>query len=340
MATPNTCLVCLRAASPCAQCGHAKACSDCAERFPHQARAHQAICFSITAPVNAVERTITSLVGELGAVHQYVSALAWAAAERRIRVTSDARDALAGVIANDFPWPDEYDTKREYAAKMLTPIDPQDARYINDGRFLLQPTREARWAAAAVYKGVPKMAMALLGVNAEAMAFAAEMLAVRTAASRVNYHVMRSTPEETDAEVVDLAVATSKRWYRIAVLRRRVFLVGRIWHMVEDSFSPAHTDRDLERRFATPYGRIRRIYCFEEQTDESHSTAESINAVLTPGSVGARCVEVAVLALSDILVRYETDIAGMAVPNEAYAQRAADSFGDFMRSQVLALASP
>lgn len=337
-ASPNTCLVCLRASSACAQCGHAKTCSECAERYPQQVRAHQAICFSITAPVNAVERTITALVGELGAVHQYVSALAWALAERTGRVTSDARDCLAGVIANDFPIRDEYDTDREYVAKMLTAIEPRHAPYITDRRFLLQPTDEARWAAAAVYKGVPKLAMALLGVRPTAMDFADEMLAVRTSASRVNYHVMRSTPVETDAEVVDHAVATSKRWYRVAVLRRRVFLIGRIWHMVEDSFSPAHTDRDTERRMDTPYGRIRRIYCFEEQTDESHSTAESISAVLKPGSVGARRVEVAIIALSDILLRYERDIAAMPTPDEAYAQRAADEFGEFMRRQVLALA--
>jgi hypothetical protein len=348
---PRTCFVCssYTAAPPCVQCGQVITCPDCTQRYPQRTQAHQAICFSITAPVGAVEHGITLAVGGLGAVHQYVSARAWALAEQAQSLALDAEDCVAGVIFNDFPADDETDAMRTYVASTLERLRASDAPYITDARFLWQPRREERWAAAAVYKGVPSTLMSLAGVQSATMHHARRMLAQRTHESRINYHFMRASRTEADDEVVARAVLTARRWFRLAVLMRRTFLIGHIWHMVEDSFSPAHTERDLVRTTDAPYGRVRRIYFFGDQTDRSHSAAESIEAVLAPGSVGARAVDVCVIALRDILLRFNAALAGAplapppgstAPPSaamEAYAAAAADEFAEFMRTQVFAL---
>jgi hypothetical protein len=352
---PRTCFVCssYTVVPPCERCGQVITCPDCAHRYPERTQAHQSICFSITAPVGIVERGITVAVGGLGAVHQYVSARAWALAEQaQPRLALDAEDCVAGVIFNDFPADDEIDAARTYAATTLERMNAADAPYITDARFLWQPRREERWAAAAAYKDVPATLMTLAGVQESTMHRARRMLAQRTHETRINYHFMRASRNETDAEVVARAVLTARRWFRLAVLHRRTFPLGHIWHMVEDAFSPAHTERDLVRTTEAPYGRVQRIYFFGDQTDRSHSTAESIEAVLAPGSVGARAVDVCVLALRDILLRYAAAVAGapLAPPPgstvapsaavEAYAAAAADEFAEFMRTQVFALRQP
>lgn len=348
---PLTCFVCSQytRAPPCAQCGQVIMCYDCVRTYPQRTQEHEKICFSITAPVGVVERGITVAIGGLGAVHQYVSMRAWLAAEQTRRITLSAEDCTAGVIFNDFPAWDETDADVSFVRSTLERMRASDAPYITDQRFLLQPTREARWAAAAAYKGVPTTLMRLAGIQDAAMHHAQQMLALRTHETRINYHFMRASRHESDSEVVARALLTARRWFRLAIVTRRVFLIGHIWHMVEDSFSPAHTERDLMRSDTAPYGRVNRIYFFGDQTDSSHSAAESIESVLAPGSVGARAVDVAVLALRDILLRYVDALAGapimpppgsVAAPSEAvyaYAERAAEEFAEFMRTQVFAL---
>jgi len=352
---PRICHVCsvYTGVPPCNQCGQVTTCPQCAQMGSPATRSHQAICFSITAPTGAVEDVVSRAVGGLGAVHQMVSARAWAAAEAANGAVArlDAGDCVAGVIYNDFPIEDETDAARTYVSSTLERIAPADAPYITDSRFLWQPTREARWAAAAAYKGVPTMLMSLAGVHHDAMVHARRMLAQRTAASRVNYHFLRSSGAETDAEVVERAVATVRRWFRLAVLQRRLFLLGHIWHMVEDSFSPAHTDRLVERTTDAPYGRVHGIYFFGDQTDHMHSSRESWAAVASSTDSTARhYIDVAVLALRDILLRYAAALAAAplgaapgstAAPSaaaEAHAATSADDFAEFMRSQVFALA--
>jgi len=352
---PKQCHVCgtYTSVAPCAQCGQVTTCPQCAQLSPAATRAHQSICFAITAPTSVLEDVASRAVGGLGAVHQMVSARAWAEAVAANGAVDqlDAADCVAGVIFNDFPADDEEDAARTYARTTLEPIAPADAPYIADRRFLWQPSRNERWAAAAAYKNVPTVLMTLAGVHHEAMEHARRMLAQRTAASRVNYHFLRASSAEADAEVVERAVATARRWFRLAVLRRRLFLLGHVWHMVEDSFSPAHTDRLVERTTDAPYGRVQRIYFFGDQTDHMHSSRESWAAVASSTDATARrYIDVAVLALRDILLRYVAAVAaaplgaapGSAAPPsaaaEAHAAAEADTFAEFMRTQVFALA--
>jgi hypothetical protein len=342
---PRTCHVCTSytPAPPCAQCGQVITCTQCADT--PGTRLHQAICFAITAPVGPLEQVVSAAVGGLGAVHQYVSARAWAAAEQlRPGLAVDAEDCVAGVIFNDFPADDETDAARTYVATTLTRIAPADAPYINDARFLWQPTREARWAAAAVYKGAPEILMAMAGVQHAAMDHARRMLALRTHHTRINYHFMRASADERDDEVVERAVATARRWFRLAVERRRAFLLGHVWHMVEDSFSPAHTRRDLVRTEARPYGRVEAIFFFGDQTDRLHSSRESWDAA--SGGPAAAYISVAVLALRDILLAYDDALRSAPLapppgmpPSAAHAEHAvaaAERFAVFLRERVFA----
>ena len=43
------------------------------------------------------------------------------------------------------------------------------------------------------------------------------------------------------------AINTARLWYRRAVEWRSLFIFGHIWHQMQDSFSPAHTRRNLAR---------------------------------------------------------------------------------------------
>jgi hypothetical protein len=354
----RTCFVC-RTYTPraaCAQCGQVIVCAQCENTQPMALRAHQAICFAITAPTGPLERIVTSALGGLGAVHQYVTALAWAALAatpaadtlRRLAATHPrltARDLVAGVIFNDFPADDETDAAGTYL-RTLEPIAPSDAPYIHDAQFLWQPTRDARWAAAAVYKGVPEALLAVAGVRHETVEHARRMLALRTHESHVNYHFMRASAHEIDTDVRRRAVASAERWFREAVLLRSFFPLGHICHMVEDSFSPAHTDRDVaETTVAQPYGVVHEVYFFGNQTDQWHSSRESIAAVQQP--VGERRVATCARAVRDILQLYiaAVDTAPLLPPGgalggaaqQAHAEHTAREFARFMKTQVFAL---
>lgn len=357
----------------CGRCQRVTTCPQCAQR-PEVISRHQQICFSITEPTSVVENVVATAVGGLGPVHQYVTACGWAEAAATLvdmpkqpALTLEARLAraartfprltaetlVAGVIFNDFPVQDELDLPNAYSAKMLAPIAPDSFPAIKDRRFLWQPTEPVRWANAAVYKGVPETLLAFSGVDHATMEQARETLRLRTALERTSYHFMRFSKEESNDDVQDRAIVHVRRWFRLAVLHRTMFPLGHIVHMVEDSFSPAHTMRDLsERGVERPYGVVTSIYFFGEQTDQWHSTRESWSAVNTANSEAERRVKVCAHAVRDVIVRFEAAVAGApmlppagmdytALPAQReYAKHAAKEFSEFMRTTVFALAPP
>ena len=168
----------------CTQCQQVRTCARCA-MLQHVRDRHSVVCapvsFSITTPTGMMERVVSSGLGGLGAVHQYVTMKAylapqtvdaveakmkeWAPLSQRLTVMS----LLAGVIYNDFPGKDDADSDLSYVKQYLVPIAPNDAYYITDKRFLWQPSLDARWASAAVYKHVPEALMALAGIKHETM---------------------------------------------------------------------------------------------------------------------------------------------------------------------------
>jgi hypothetical protein len=294
--------------------------------------------FAITAPVGILEHLASAAVGGLGAAHQAVTQRAWHQVWPLGRDQADEPDAralVAGVIYNDFPWGDELDAERRYVATVLEPIKASDAPYMTDPRFMWQPTQRMRWALAALYKhwgGVLRVA----GVPAEDVERAREALATRTLASHTCYHFMRATRAESDGDVVAASVAAARRWFRQAVVAASIFPLGHIVHMIEDSFSPAHTDRDLTATIDAPYGHVRRIYFFGDQNDSWHSERESIDAVLDPTKPAGQAAAVAARAVAEVLRRYVAAVRN--VPRDSAAEQVADEFAEFLRTKVFRLA--
>jgi hypothetical protein len=324
---------------------------------------HQAICFSITEPTSAVENLVATAVGGLGPVHQYVTALAWALAAATIEAplaraaaqfpALTAEKFCAGVIFNDFPVRDELDLENTYAPKMLVPIAKGTFDAIQDPRFLLQPGEHVRWANAAMYKHLPAVVLTLFGVKRETVAQARDTLELRTAVERTSYHFMRADKNESDSEVQRRAALFAERWFRLALLHRTLFPLGHIAHMVEDSFSPAHTTRDLAPRGdALPYGVVTEVYWFGAQSDSWHSSRESWSAVNTPGSLAEQRVAVCVRVVAALLERYVAALAGTPLlppgfrgdastldAQQSYAEAEAAKFATWLRTSVFALAS-
>lgn len=334
--------------------------------MPHVARRHAVVCFpvsfSITAPTSTVERAAAVPFGGLGAVHQYVTMKAfmaggdefkrkfdeWSRRSQRLSVES----LLAGVIYNDFPGEDDADIQMNYTSQYLSPIDPNDAYYITDRRFLVQPNADMRWANAAVYKHIPEMLMAIAGVKRSTMQSANAMLHRRIKEDRVNYHFLRATRDETPRESQRRAIATAQQWYRRALEWRNLFLFGHIWHQMQDSFSPAHTRRTLAPTPDAPYGVIDEIYFFGDQGDMWHSRHESWDAVSRKGSEGDRRVEAAIPPLRDSLKQFIDDVENapqlplnwdwstmdkVAPGQRNYAEQRAEVFGEWLRAKAYKL---
>lgn len=352
----------------CTQCQQVRTCARCA-MLQHVRDRHSVVCapvsFSITTPTGMLERVVSSRLGGLGAVHQYVTMKAclapqtvgvveakmkeWAPLSQRLTVMS----LLAGVIYNDFPGKDDADSDLSYVGQYLVPIAPNDAYYITDKRFLWQPSLDARWASAAVYKHVPEALMALAGIKHETMQDAAAMLERRIKEDRVNYHFLRASADERMHETQRRAINTARLWYRRAVEWRSLFIFGHIWHQMQDSFSPAHTRRNLARSERYPYGVVEEIYFFGNQTEGWHSRHESWDAVSQAGSEGAKRVEAAMAPLRDALQMFIRDVdAAPPLPlawNWArmdrtfpvqgdHADRCATAFAEWLESKAYALA--
>jgi len=344
----------------CPKCEQVRTCAVCANNSHVQAQ-HNRICFSITAPTSIVETAVSRAVGGLGAVHQFITMRAFLAGGHEMATRIDAwarktprmdvRVLVAGVIYNDFPGPDELDADQTYIAQTLVPINPQDAIYLTDARFAVQPSKNVRWASAAVYKGIPAFVMSAFGIQGITMQKATDMLQRRTKEDVVNYHFLRASNHELPAETIERTLTTAKRWYRLAVQWKTFFVLGHILHTIEDSFSPAHTRRALGRTERHPYGTVEEIFFFGNQTDRSHSSHESWESIQSPGGVGARCVDVAVMAVSSAIRRFLDDIDGAPMlplewdasrmdaepPGQcAYAQERANVFAEWLRAQVFA----
>lgn len=312
-----------------------------------------------------VERLISSGLGGLGAVHQYVTMKAFLAPQSVEAVEAKMKEwtqrsprltvmsLLAGVIYNDFPGKDDADSDLSYVKQYLVPIAPNDAYYITDKRFLWQPSPDARWASAAVYKGVPETLMAWAGVKHETMQDAAAMLARRIKEDRVNYHFLRASADERMHETQRRAITTARQWYRRAVEWRSLFLFGHIWHQMQDSFSPAHTRRNLGRSERYPYGVVEQIYFFGNQTEGWHSQNESWDAVSQAGSEGAKRVDAVVAPLRDALLMFIRDVeAAPPLPltwewsrmdrtfaaQGEHADRCAATFAEWLENKAYALA--
>ena len=353
------------AVGQCARCAMVTTCPQCAVR-PDVAARHARICFSITEPTSGVEALVATALGGLGPVHQWVTSSAWAAAAAKYQVSArlvklatrrgdrlSPVDLVAGVIYNDFPVEDELDADASYVRSMLVPIAPPSFPGITDPSFLWQPSAHVRWANAAVYKGVYGGLLELAGVEHETLEQARRTLKLRTDTSRVCYHFMRRSAHETPAEVLAAAMVHAERWFRLAVLHRSLFLLGHIVHMVEDSFSPAHTARDLVRTLERPFGTVTNVYFFGTQGDRAHSSQESAYAATTPGSEAARRITVCVDAVRDLLALFVTTLeqAPIALPGGAvtsasldaqarYAQQqATGAFRTFMQTQVFFMAT-
>lgn len=300
--------------TPCRECGISAACCCCrvdaamtmTTSRPTTAQQQQRVCFSITEPTSLLEWTAAYCIGGLGAVHQYVTMLAFADATKRsatVRATysdDDVQQLVAGVIWNDFPSGDGVDGVR-YARETLVPITGSAAPYLSDARFRWQPSRETRWALAFVYKRMPALLANVFGVGDEARRAAERMLEFRAAQERTHFHFMLTRRDEPMDDVRSRAAAAAREWYRRALLEQNVFVLGHVLHMVEDSYSAAHTKR------VPPDGDLAEVYFFGAQTDRSHSSLESYAAVSRPGGEPEQRVRWCVAAVSDIIARFAAD---------------------------------
>ena len=295
------------------------------------------IDFSITAPESALEFIVSHAVGGLGAVHQYVTMkafLLWAQRQQTTGLPSGEPELtpeilLAGVIYNDFPWGDELGAGVDYQKHILARFQSsQTASYVTDQRFRWQPHRDIQWASAALYKNLPDAFTRIVAqVSQETVDEARVMLQQRTDATRVVYHFLRKDREETDAEVQRRAIEKAKEWFAAALERRSLFPLGHIWHMIEDSFSPAHTQRNLL------HGTVVRVYYFGDQTDRWHSSHESWDAVRVPGTEGYKRADAAKVLLAKSLDMFMQALGSSPQQRPAAVQQ----FGEWLATDVLRL---
>lgn len=309
--------------APCSTCKMVNFCQDCRLHNSQAVQLHEkVICFSITEPTTMLERFVAYCVGGLGAVHQRVTSLPFE--DKEINDLYTDREVLHlnyGVQYNDFPTGDEADGDK-YASTVLERIEAPAAPYLTDPRFRFQPRKEIRWAMAAVYKRTPHILMHAFGVNDAAVQSASAMLKRRE--TETHYHFMRSYASEPDLRVVRRASETAANWYGRALAENNTFVLGHLFHMLEDSYSEAHTDRD------SVTGALRRIYFFGDQTDKSHSSHESYAAITE--SSAKRRVELVVEVLKLVLKSFADDRKRISdlVGDEriGMAHRLADNFKD------------
>lgn len=71
----------------------------------------------------------------------------------------------------------------------------------------------------------------------------------------------------SNAEVVDKIVAQAKEWYTEGVTERNDFPIGKMLHMVQDSYSASHVIRDKE-------GRVQQFQGYDAQDAHAHGHAD------------------------------------------------------------------
>lgn len=279
--------------------------------MPHVAQISSNIQFSISQPIGPIERLICELVGNgMGAVHQYVTKEAClnnrVELERLLHDPMVQRDSggrinlrqlTAGVCWNDVPLQSARLQTREGIdtiayTNSLSTISLSDAPYlrythptfaatacVQDTSFALQPSRTMRYAMAGTYKHFPDSLIRACGVSPREIEQAKELLEYRTQLQNTHFHFMREDARDSSALVCKRAITQGYKWMREAVEKQDVFYVGNIWHMVEDSFSPAHCHRarpSVEGRM--PWGAVVFVEWFGDQNDNSHGYLESYRA--------------------------------------------------------------
>ena len=277
----------------------------------HVAQISSNIQFSITQPFGPVERGICELVGNgMGAVHQYVTKEAClnnrVELERLLHDPAVQRDSggritlrqlTGGVCWNDVPLQSSLLATKQGIdtiayVNSLAPITLSDAPYlrythptfsstacVQDTSFAIQPSRGMRYAMAGTYKHFPDPLIRMCGVTSQEIEQAKELLEYRTQLENTHFHFMREDATDSSALVCRRAIRQGAKWMREAVERRDLFYVGNIWHMVEDSFSPAHCHRarpSVEGRL--PWGAVVFVEWFGDQNDNSHGYLESYRA--------------------------------------------------------------
>ena len=320
--------------------------------------------FSITQPDNTLEYIVAAIVvGGLGAVHQYVTMravlrdpklderlrrLAASAARPELEMMT-TRMFVAGVIHNDFPLPGvtAENANAEFVRRYLIEIPLADAPYLTDARFRVQPNYQMRWAVGAVYKKSPQILVSVAGISPEMIRVAEDMLRERTVVERTPEHFMKRTATDTVANVIELAIRKCLGWTEEALVAESLFPIGKIVHTIEDSYSLVHCER-VAPTLRQPFGAVRNIMFFGDQTDHSHSVEEGWRAVSTPGSPGADRVDWALLPIGAVLWNFVIAVEALrALAAEAlanYAEERArtirfhvDKMGRLLREQVFVM---
>ena len=274
--------------------------------------------FSITAPHGVVERVLSP--DRLGAVHQYGLYLTWRSdpsIQQRVdalgRPLCSAQATVAGTIYPDFALKQgKGENILEYHKQCLETIPLEDAPYIPDDVFRVQPVKKLRIALAAKYKKVPD-AMVRPFVGDDRVEQAAGMLSARTEAERPYLHFMRTRDDEPTASVIREGIEIGAKLMRKALVQENMGYLGRLIHTTQDSFSAAHTNRTPPGTLGTLYGTVVEAYFFGNQTDHSHSRQESWRAVSRAGSPEAARLEWSVLACRALIIFFLNGMDKLAV---------------------------
>jgi len=106
-------------------------------------------------------------------------------------------------------------------------------------------------------------------------------------------------------EIIDKIVEQALEWFDKAINNQDMFFIGRILHMVQDSFSEAHTNRvcssNIDNR---PYSKfcVIEFYQYEKQDRKNHAKLDSIDRIMSD-----KCkdrLQVVVLCCANILYFY------------------------------------
>jgi len=337
-----------------ADCGHSTAvlstasgktfCSiDCAKKQAGPESNVSVLGFSITQPTGTMESVISWWYGGFGAVHQHITGLATSKmiSVKATKERLSAKRLVEGVIWNDFPSGDEQDVKQEYD-KILVTISESDAPYIEDDRFRWQPSETDRYAAAGAYANagvISDIVYDLKGVTEEKQREANEMLDKRTGILKRHYHFLRETAEERDDSVRERAVTTCIRWYELALRNQDHFTLGHIFHLIEDSYSPAHTKR-LAPKGDVDYGKITEVYFFGNQTNTEHSRKEGIKQALSSSYEAFDRVQWCVRALKYLYGLFQKDLKTMGddrFEKEREITNAVERMKNTLKNQIFAM---
>jgi len=96
-------------------------------------------------------------------------------------------------------------------------------------------------------------------------------------------HCMRRKEDGDVKSTILEMIESAKKWYNRAVKYKDIFFIGRIFHMVQDSYSEAHTSRVTIDSPQTIYDKfvIKDIYCYEKQDKKQHTKFDSIDRIMS-----------------------------------------------------------